>query len=196
MLQQPINKNPAFTPSGIKRTRKTFYNRAGFTLLEFMTAISLVGVIFTAGITALISTMRFYNIEQAKNRAEDDLHLALSWIKKDAMQADVADTTGVPGQLTLRITDNVTGSVDTITYSVSGTILQRTRGAQIRDITELIDTANPPQYSTPSLNYLLVDMTTIHDTDSAQQRLGVMLHGRDRDTDTVGTPVPRWNRQP
>lgn len=166
---------------------------SAFTLIELVSAISLVGLVFVAGTTSLVSTMKFYGREQTKNRAADDLHLALSWIKKDAMQADLADTS-VANQLTLRITDYATGVPVNITYAVVLGVLQRTRGVQTIDITELIAAALPV-YSAPFPNYLLVDMSTTFVNDSAQQRLGVMLHGRDRDTDMVGTAALRWVRQ-
>lgn len=157
--------------------------KSAITLIELMVTVSLVGLIFGAGITALTTTIKFYGTEQNKHRASDDLALALNWIRKDAMQADTVDTS-VANQLTLTVTDYARPAhpQNTITYSVTGTILQRNRAGNIINITDRLDSSHLPEYSAPSSpNYLFVRMYTKDGDNTADQRMGVKLNCRDRD---------------
>lgn len=157
--------------------------KSAVSLVELLVAVSLVGTIFAAGITALTTTIRFYGTEQNKHRASDDLALALNWIKKDAMRADTADTS-VNNQLTLTVTDYARPGhpSNTITYSVTGTTLQRNGVA----ITDKID-PDPnllPTYESNSANYppnyLIVRMYTKDGNNTADQRMGVKMNCRER----------------
>lgn len=187
MLENPLNKKSAFTPLEIKRSHKRSHKfLTGFTLIELVTTVALVGAVFAAGITALLSIVRFYTTEQAKHRAADDLTLALNWIHRDAMRADDADTSDVAGNphLELTITNYaVAGHPSvTVTYSLSAgnTTLTRTEDGATTQITTLIDPANEPNYDFGPAdgypqNYLFVEMHTIDGDNVAHQRMGVML---------------------
>lgn len=166
---------------------KPLNKKSAFTVIELATTVTLVGVIFAAGIISLISILRFYNTEQAKHRSADNMATVLTYIKKDAIQASSCtisnDASGNP-QLQLTITDYaVAGHPSvTITYSLSadGRTLTRTRDGATRQITNLIDSANLPNYDfgPPDgypQNYLFVDMHTRDGNNVAHQRMGVML---------------------
>lgn len=168
--------------SAIEMLKEARDKKSAVSLVELLVAVSLVGAIFAAGISTLTTTIKFYGAEQNKHRASDDLALALSWIMKDAMQADAANTS-VNNQLTLTVTDYARPGrpSNTITYSVTGTTLQRNGVA----ITDKIDPGNLPTYESNSVNYppnyLFVRIYTKDGDNTANQRMGVRLNCRERD---------------
>jgi prepilin-type N-terminal cleavage/methylation domain-containing protein len=167
-----------------RRLRK----RQGVTLIELLIVVLLISIVFIAGFSALMFTLRFFREEEAEHKASDHAAIAIDWIQKDALQANSIDTS-TSNQLTLTITNyaDLNHPVDTVEYylSDSNTTLNRryTTAAGTTEsklIIDIIDPDNLPVYQALAPNCLLIDIHT-KDTKteiSARQRSGFMLRCR------------------
>ena len=167
---------------------RKMHKRKGVTLIELLVITLLISIVFMAGFSALMFTLRFFREEEAEHKASDHAAIAINWIEKDAIAANSIDTS-TANQLTLTITDYADPAhpTATVVYSLSNsnTTLNRVYTpeggvAETKLIIDIIDTNNLPTYQALAPNCLLVDIYT-EDTRaeiSAHQRSGIMLRCR------------------
>ena len=99
--------------------------RSGFTLVELLITVALTGLIFTSVGTAIFQLSTVSSYGNDKLTALHDIQNATNQINLDCQTAAAVDATGV-NILTLTLP-----SAATITYSLSGTNLQRTAGTSV-----------------------------------------------------------------
>ncbi|MFC1807981.1 hypothetical protein ACFL0T_06420 [Candidatus Omnitrophota bacterium] len=155
------------------------------TLIEVIMTVILVGILFAATIAGAVAVIQFFNREQGRYRAADDASIALAWVKSDAIQASDIAIAGTTLTVTIEDFAAAAPTVETITYAVVGTQLQRTIGANTRTLIDTLDTTqagvDPIIYTTinPNSNYLTIEIRTLDNTGStSHQRAGVMLRCR------------------
>jgi hypothetical protein len=166
-----------------------FYKKTAITLIELLIVSMLVMLIFGAGITAIITMMRFLKDESTESAATENLANVLEWIKKDAMKSEGADTS-VPSELKLYFLDNTIDPEQSyeIKYLVeNNTELKREKRIEgvplpenIRLVTDMIDEANLPNFNIMENNYLSMEIW-IRDPDtgaSARSHTGIMMRCR------------------
>jgi type II secretory pathway pseudopilin PulG len=137
----------------------------GFTLVEVLAVITLVILIFAGGTSALISAYSFFNLENKKNRASDDIAIICNWLKKDAFQAEYVSTAGTNASFTINGVS--------VNYTLTGSTYRR--GTKV-----LSDIINAVSYSVVSPNYLSVDITAVQTNPdmTLNQETGFMLRCR------------------
>lgn len=154
-------------------------NRSALTLVEMIAAVVLITFIFAGCIITIVTSMRLFKTELSSSIMVDDLTLTLEWIKKDALLSNNADIT-TPNEVTLDLELNFS-SIQIRYYVKDSTELYRQIVGSASDgklITDLIDTANPPEFTKPEGGNYLLSEVWIKDSiakNPAHQSIGVML---------------------
>ena len=100
-------------------------NQRGFTLIELMIAITIIGLISSATTTAIFQMLNVSSVSTNHMTAVKQVQNAVNWISRDAQMAQIVvpdGDSGFPLNLSWVEWDN---SVYQVTYTLEGSKLQR-----------------------------------------------------------------------
>jgi prepilin-type N-terminal cleavage/methylation domain-containing protein len=126
-----------------KALKMISYSRKGFTLIEILVAIAIMGIVIV-GLSVSIQQVITVNAASVNHEAViKQVENAVQYISRDAQQAQSVTTPNGPFPLTLKWTTwgNPTPTIHLVTYAINGGVLTRseTIGAGAAKVTRVAD---------------------------------------------------------
>ena len=155
-----------------KVIKRLFSGQRGFTLVEMIVALGIMGIIVPALGLAIFQMTNFTSRGNAQLATNDDLGVSMRWLDRDIQMAqttDLVDAAPPVGSLTLNWTDEFGGAAapHTTVYSLVGTELTRTYDGNTHSIARDVSSV---QFSIQS-KLLTVTLTSVGNRTFTSRRM-------------------------